>query len=215
MKPTRKNLLLAVGSVLVIAGSGLWIYYREFKAPKYNVPLHQRVGEVLAEETAKAVGPKGHLMLITIPTSEEPELATQLDAFHQRLKKLGNYELKDHELDTKDQPKYGIGTGLSARRFVRAVKNHPEVDAIVSFVGAPHLKVDDFAELKRKPKFIAESRSPDYLPELFASNVLQVAVVSRFVFPAPGPTRPKNAQQWFDKRYQVIDAAAMKANPPE
>jgi hypothetical protein len=91
----------------------------------------------MAEQTAKVVGTKGRLVVITIPTGPEPELKTQLEAFYCKLKTLGQYELKEHELDIKDQPKYGLGAGLSGRRFVRTVKNNPKADAIVSFVGRP------------------------------------------------------------------------------
>src|SRR2546425_9508191 len=196
MSPRKKNVLLAVGSILVIVASASWIYYREFKAPKHNVALHRRIGQVMAEQTAKVVGPKGRLVLITIPTGPEPELRTQLEAYRRALKKLGEYEIKDHQLDTKDQPKYGLGAGLSGRRFVRTVKNNPKADAIVSFVGAPRLSDEDLAALTKVPKFIAESRSPDHLPKLFEKRLIQVAVVSRFVFPAPGPRKPKTPQQW-------------------
>ena len=48
-----------------------------------------------------------------------------LTSFRRALKKLGDYEIKEHELDTKDQAKYGLGAGLSGRRFVRTVKNNP------------------------------------------------------------------------------------------
>src|SRR5438093_8223991 len=98
MSPRKKNVLLATGSILVIAASASWIYYRQFKAPKHNVALHQRIGEVMAEQTAKVIGPKGRLVLITIPTASEPELRTQLNAFRRALKTLGEYEIKAHEL---------------------------------------------------------------------------------------------------------------------
>src|SRR5580765_5968696 len=101
MSPQRKNVLVAVVALLIIAGSSLWIYYREFKAPKHDVGLQRRVGEVMAEQTAKTVGSKGSLVIITIPTGPEPELQTQLEAFRRTLKKLGNYQIKEHELDTK------------------------------------------------------------------------------------------------------------------
>src|SRR5882724_10225758 len=112
MSPRAKNTLLAVASVLVIAASTAWIYYQEFKAPKHNVALHERVGQVMAEQTAKLLGPKGRLVLVTIPTGSEPELRTQLEAFRRALKGLGSYDLKEHELDTKDQAKYSLGAGL-------------------------------------------------------------------------------------------------------
>src|SRR5215475_13707883 len=115
MSPKTKSTLLAIGSLLTIIGAGLWIYFRDIKAPTHNVRLHQRIGEIMAEQTAKVVGTKGRLVIITIPTAPEPELRTQLEAFYRRLKALGQYEIKEHELDTKDQPKYGLGAGLSGR----------------------------------------------------------------------------------------------------
>jgi len=213
MSPKAKNALLASVALLVIATSATWIYYSQFKAPKHNVRLHQRVGEVLAEQTAKAVGRKGRLVLITISTSGEPELATQLEAFRRKLKRLGDYDIKLHELDTKDQPKYGVGAGLSGRRFVRTVKNNPKADAIVSFIGAPKLSDEELAELAKAPKFIAETRKPDYLPKLFEKHLIQVAVAARFIFPAPGPEKPRTPQEWFDKRYQIVAADSVGSIP--
>ena len=213
MPPNRKNILLALGSVLVIASSATWIYYREFKAPKHNVRLHQRIGEVMAEQTARVLGPKGKVLLLIIPTGSAPELETQLQAFHRTLAKLGNYDLKEHEFDTRDQAKYGVGSGLSGRRFLRAIKNNSTADALVSFVGAPQLSDEELAQLTRMPKFIAETRSVENLPKLFEKQIIQVAVVSRFVFPAPGPQKPRTPQELFDKRYQVIAADSVATIP--
>jgi len=213
MSPNRKRALTAVVSVLAIAGSALWIFWSQFKAPKYNVGLHQRVGEVMAEQTAKLAGPKGRVVLITIPTAGELELKTQLEAFRKSLKKLGDYDLKEYEMDTKDQPKYGVGTGLSGRRFVRTVNKNEKADVFVSFVGAPEFKDEEIAELKKLPIFIAESRSPDHLPKLFQKKLIQVAVVSRYLFPAPGPRNPKTPQEWFDKRYQIVAAKTVSTIP--
>jgi hypothetical protein len=209
-----KNTLLIIGSLLAIAASAAWIYYQRVRAPKHNIALHQRVGEVMAEETAKLLGHSGRLLVITLPAGAEPELQTQLNAFRGTLKKSGDFHIKEHELDIKDQPKYGVGTGLSGRRFVRIVKNHPDIDVLVSFVGAPKLSDDEIADLKKPLKFIAESRSTEHLPKLFEKQLIQVAIVSRFIFPAPGPLKPKTPQEWFDKRYQIVSAAALKSMPP-
>ena len=209
----RKNALIAAVCVLAIAGSAALIYYREFRAPKYNVELHQRVGEIMAEQTAKVVGHAGRVVVLTIPTRGQPELQTQLEAFRRTLKKLGNYDLKERELDPKDQPKYGVGAGLSGRRYVRAAKKEEKADLLVSFIGAPNLTDEEAAELAKAPKFIAESRSPDHLPKLFEKRLIEVAVVSRFVFPAPGPRNPKTPQQLFDRRYQIVAADAVGTIP--
>jgi hypothetical protein len=206
MSSSVKNALLAGGSILVIIASSLWIYFHEFKAAKHSVALHERVGQVLAEQTTNLIGKKGYVAIITIDSKEWPELKTQIQAFRASLKKLGEYEVKDYELDTKDQPKYGVGSGLSGRRYVRTVKKCEKADVFVSFIGAPKLTKEDLAELVKKPRFIAESRSGDNLPALFENKLIDVAVVSRFEFPAPGPEKPKTPQELFTKRYQILTA---------
>jgi hypothetical protein len=213
MSSKAKNVLLATSSILVIIASSLWIYFHEFRKAKHSVALHERVGQVLAEQAANLIGKKGYVAIITIDSKEWPELKTQMQAFRASLKKLGDYEVKDYELDTKDQPKYGVGSGLSGRRYVRTVKKSEKADIFVSFIGAPKLTKEDLTELTRKPKFIAESRSGDNLPALFENKLIDVAVVSRFEFPAPGPEKPKTPQELFTKRYQILTAQTANSVP--
>ena len=213
MTANRKSLLTAVAALLVIAGAATWIYWYEFESPQHDVELHRRVGEVMAEQTARVVGKEGKIVLITIPTGGEPELRTQLAAFQAKLKTLGNYYIRDYEMDTKDQDKYGVGTGLSGRRYVRTANKNLDATAIVSFVGAPSLKEEDIAELKQLPKLIAQARAVDNLPKLFRRQLIAVAVASRFYFPAPGPISPRTAQERFDKRYQIVVASTVASIP--
>ena len=207
MTSSSKTILTILGCVLAIAGSAAWIYWREFKAPQHDVELHRRVGEIMAEQTAKVAGPQGKIVVMTIPTGGLPELKTQLEAFRRALKRLGNYELREYEMDTKDQDKYGVGTGLSGRRYVRTANKNLDAAALVSFIGAPNLKDEDIAELQKVPRFVAEARAVDNLPKLFKKDLISVAVASRFAFPAPGPVQAKTPQERFDKRYQVVVAA--------
>jgi hypothetical protein len=213
MSPTVKKTLICLAAVLVIIASAAWIYWREFKAPKHDVELHTRVGEVMAEQTAMIAGRTGKIVLITIPTSGEPELKTQLDAFRARLKALGDFQLREYEMDTKDQDKYGVGMGLSGRRYVRTSNKNLDAAAVVSFIGAPHMKDEDISELQKVPKLIAEARSVDHLPKLFKRELISVVVASRFAFPAPGPIQPRSAQERFDKRYQIVVASNVTAIP--
>src|SRR5205823_13315081 len=83
-------------------------------------------------------------------------------------------------------------------------------DAIVSFVGVPNLTDGDFTELKKPiPKFIAETRSPEKCIKPFQKGVLQVAIISRFVFPAPGPKNPHTPREWFDQYFQIVTSASL------
>lgn len=215
MTPQWKHRLLVGMCFAVILASCLWIYFTQIRAAKYNVGLHQRIGEVMAEQTAAVVGKRGRVVCMFIPFREWPEMRTELEAFRATLKKLGEYELKDYELDPKDQPKYGVGSGLSGRRYVRTVKKNQQADAFVSFVGAPKLSDDEIRELTngRKPKLVALSRSTDNLPALFHTQLINVAVVSRYQFPSPGPDNPRTPQEWFTKRFQVVTPESLKALP--
>ena len=204
--PDTKNTLTAIAAVGVIAAACGWIYFGQADAAKHNIVLHQRVGEVLAEQTAQLIGNKGRVVTIAIETKEWPELKTQIEAFNNKLATLGKFEVRDYQMDTKDQPKYGVGTGLSGRRYIRTVKKNESADVFVSFIGAPKLDEAERTELEtgRKPKLIAEARGTDYLPKLFKHELVQVAVVSRYQYPSPAPEKPKSPDEWFVSRYQIV-----------
>jgi hypothetical protein len=208
-----KNRLIAAGAILAIVASCVWIYFTQFKATQYNVGLHRHIGQVLAEQASKALGSKGQIVSIAIDSKEWPELKIQLDAFKAGLKKLGQYEIREYELDTKDQPKYGLGSGLSGRRYVRTVKKNEKADLFVSFVGAPKLSPEEVAELSKKPKLVVESRSGENLYGLFEDKLVVAAVVSRFQFPAPAPEKPHTPHEWFVKRYQILTPEDVKILP--
>jgi hypothetical protein len=126
----------------------------------FQSPLHEGVGMVLAEETAKLLDHKGQIVLITIRSREFPELRVQLASFEKTLKSSGAIRIQQiEEVEPKD-PKYGIGLGLSATRLLKIVAKHPNADAIVPLIGVPNFtpaELDDFS--KTHPKFIAEVRS--------------------------------------------------------
>ena len=209
-----KKVALAAGSILAIAASSLWIYFHHFAAPKINVPLHQAVGRVMAEETAKLVDNRGKIVVIAIETAHDAELKVQLEEFEKTLKKFSGITVaKTYMLETENRAKYGTGSGLSARRFIRIVNKNTTAAALVSFVGTPELKDDEVGQLQARPKFIAESRSVGKLGNLFSKRLLQVAIVSRFQFPAPVEGKPGTLRQWFDKRFQVVTAEMVDALP--
>src|SRR5262245_61600931 len=108
MKVESKRGLAVAICLGVILASCAWIYFTQVREEKYNVELHQHIGEVLAEHAAGALGKQGRLVTIAIDTKEWPELKTQLEAFRAKMKKLGDFEIRDYELDTKDQAKYGL-----------------------------------------------------------------------------------------------------------
>jgi hypothetical protein len=204
---STKQIVATVVSLGVILASSGWIYFTQFASPKINLPLHKAIGEVMAEETSRLLGHKGSVIVLAIDPVAAPELQGQLDAFKQTLRRRAGITIKETEfLDTRNNPKFGAGRGLSGRRFLDVIKKHSTADAIVSFVGAPNLSESDFAELgnTRLPRFIAESGSAAKLRKLFDRKVLNVAIVARYQFPAPAQGTPKTPTEWFQKRFQIV-----------
>lgn len=203
----NRQLLLLVGAVVAIVVSGWWIYHWESEPADVNLPLHESVGNVLAEETFREVGHLGKIVIVTMETKGAPELKVQMKAFQKNLKLLGGCTITDKVvLDPGENPKFRPGSGLSAKRFLKIARKHKGVDAIVSFVGAPEVTPEDLKQLRSVPKFIAEARSPEKLVGLLEQKVLVAAVVPRFDFPAPGPRVPQTTRQWFDHYFQVVRA---------
>ena len=209
-----KQLVILGSLALTIVASAAWIYFTEFAAPSVNDAIHQGVGKVMADETAKLLGKKGQIVILCMDTSKAPELKPQIETFLKRLKATTEIKVKERvTLDTEGRDNYGAGAGLSARRFLRLAKKYAGADALVSFVGAPRMSDEEITQLEGKPKFIAECRSAEKLKKLFDKNVLQVAIVSRFEFPAPGKHNPKTPSQWFEKRFQVVTEKNSKDLP--
>jgi hypothetical protein len=204
-KNARKQKLIASAAILAILVSAFFIYQTQFAGHSQNQKLHQAVGQVMAEETSRLVGPSGKIILVTTDNRVAPDLKVQIEAFRKQLAHLGAISIKDTlVLDPGDNPKYRPGAGLSAKHFLKIVRKHADANAIVSFVGSPELTDQEIAQMKTVPKFIAETHSPEKLTKLLEKKVLLCAIVPRFEFPAPGPRKPETSRQWFDRYFQVI-----------
>lgn len=201
----RRDPLIATAAVALIAAACFFIYRSLSEPSDLNVPLHQSIGIVLADETFREVGHHGKIVLVSMDASRAPELKVQMSAFLKHLKVLGGATILDKViLDPGDNPKYRPGSGLSTKRFLKIARKHKGADAIVSFVGAPDMNEEELKQLKGSPKFIAETHSPECLQVLLQTKVLLAAVVPRYEFPAPGPRQPQTMRQWFDHYFQVV-----------
>jgi len=213
MSPEAKRRVTVTLSLVTIVAACAWIYLTQTGEARHNKALHRRIGEVLAEQTAQLAGNKGKIVTLAINTKDWPELKTQIGAFKATLQKLGTFELREYEMDTKDQPKYGVGSGLSGRRYVRTVNKNTNATVFVSFIGAPRLSKEEIGELMINPRLVAEARNVENVPKLFQQQMIDVAVVSRFEYPAPAPKKPRTADEWFTKRYQIVTAKTVGAVP--
>ena len=203
-----KRGLTIAGLLAVIICCWLWIYFTQFATPAFNQPLHQAVGQVMAEETVKLLDQKGKIIVLAVNPREFPELKAQLTSFTAVLKKAPAVTIKEQCLLKADDPKYGVGRGLSAKRLIQVMSKYRDADAVVSFIGTPNLTDQDLTQLAQAhPKFIAEVRSTERTLKLLDSGVLQLVVVPRFAFPPPGPKHPHSPREWFNRYFQVLTPA--------
>ena len=206
-----KQLLLAILCLAVIATCVVWTWRTQFAAPKFNVALHVGLGQVMAEETARATHGTGKVVVVTLDPGAFPELKVQMQQFKKVLVGHPGISLKEYQLDTEERPKFHYGAGLSSRRYVRMVNKNLAAAAFVSFVGAPDLTEKDVAELKASPKLIAECRSSDKLEPLFARKAIHTAVVGRFQYPTPIKGTPRTPREWVEQRFQIVNAETAAA----
>jgi hypothetical protein len=205
-----------VVSLLAIAAAGGVLCFRYFKPPPEIEPQpHLAIGEALATQTAKAVGPGGRITLIApdLVAFKHAGAEVQLQAFHQALR----------------QAKLTVGATnwiklnpLYLRRvppgdFAELLRKQSDADVIVSLLGPPLLTAEQKARIgERRPRVVAVC-SGDLplhfnLNSLFADNLLHAAIISRR---APGPApQTDNLSQWFDHFFQWITAQNL-ADLPE
>jgi hypothetical protein len=191
---------------LAIAGIILFVVVPWMNRPSSagSAPLNA-LGQITAEETMKLLNNSGRIVVIgpdPVAYVVSPALKDRLTAFEQVLKKSAI------TLEATEIPPMDEASGqcvISPSLYSSFVGKYPDIDAIVSFVGAPLLTAKDLRSLPKKmPKFLALSLTDTPLKPLFRAGVIQVAIVNRLE-PAPvSSSTPKSAREFFDQSYQVI-----------
>jgi hypothetical protein len=204
-----------VVSLLAIATAGGILCFRYFQPPPGIEPQpHLAIGEALAAQAAKAVGPGGHITLIApdIVAFEHPGAEIQLKAFHQALRQAklsvtATNWIKLNPLYLRRAP---------PGDFADLLRKQSDGDVIVSLLAPPLLTTEQKARIgEKRPRVIAVC-SGDYplhfsLNSLFAENLLHAAIISRR---APGPApQSDNPSQWFDHFFQWITAQNLSDLP--
>jgi hypothetical protein len=199
----KRQMILLIASSLVIAGSIAAIYQTQYASPRNErLRPHVAVGEALAAEVARLVGNQGQIVIVSEDIAQSRELRAEVEAFRSSLQKLGSITIAATE--TCRIPARSSYRSVPSGDLMDLFRRYPRVNAIVSFAGAPALDQTQVASLdKKRPAFAAVCRVRIGLDRLFAQEVIHVAVVPRFVYPAP-VTELKTNREWFDKFYQVV-----------
>jgi hypothetical protein len=205
-----------VVSLLAIAAAGGILCFRYFKPPPRIEPQpHLAIGEALAAQVAKAVGPGGRITLISpdVVAFRHPGAEVQLKAFHQALRqaKLGVTATNWVKINPLNLRRVPPGD------FADLLRKQSDGDVIVSLLAPPLLTAEQKARIGGKHPRVVAVCSGDYplhfsLNSLFADNLLHAAIISRR---APGPApQSDNLSQSFNHFFQWITAQNL-ADLPE
>jgi hypothetical protein len=209
-----KSKLLMVVLVVVITGGGLSIYrsLRGRHGATGEIATPDRV-TVVAEETGRVLRHKGQVVLLTRDPKDAPIAQEEQDKFKNALAAAGAIGLAG--VETIALAEAETVCGIPARFYGQLLQEYPEVDAVVSFVGAPELTATDIDRLPRRlPRMIVLSPCGIDPAELLKSGVLDVIILPRAVGPPPEGRKFETPREKFEYYYQVIRAETVGSSPP-
>ncbi len=212
----RNNKVTSVVASLTTLGALSFLYVSlRGLPPRLDPRPHQALGQTVAVEALKLLGPGGRILLITRDTAtfRNPAIDAQMKSLHRTLNRAGARVAVTNLLKLDPLRLVSVPAG----DFFQILKKASEADVVVSFLGPPALSREQIAKLEEhRPKVIAVCTgsipSQVDLRRIFEDKLLQVAVVSRKVVTAGAPAAD-NAQAWFDHLYALMTPATLSELP--
>lgn len=212
------NNVLKMVAVLALAGAAGWLFYRQSdSSPKFDLSPYRALGVGTAEETAKLLGSKGSVLLISRDTSDVSDhaLEGQLKSFQETIKKIPAMSIAATEkFKLSPMERMATGGAVPREQFLKALQSHPNIGAVVLFCAFPQLSAPDYAALKQSgvKVVVASACVPGYR-KLVESQVIHLAIVPQFEPPAATANPPTTMRGWFEQEFLVVSAANAAALP--
>jgi ABC-type sugar transport system substrate-binding protein len=176
--------------------------HRTPKNVRLGLAVDEIIGETAAEQTAKLLGGHGKIILIITEAPNSLALDTQLASFQSSLASgVTLLEVKKIP-DVRNEDR---SVSITGSQLLDLLKQHPDADALVSFVGGP--KVEDLEQLpEKRPKWVVVMTGegdPQSIVPLVTKGIVQVAIIPNSA-PAPTEILPKNGREYFAQHFVVI-----------
>lgn len=194
-----------IGAVLVIVLAMTWIQKTLNPKPADEVVMPPAgVGQVLAEQAARAVNDKGRVGLVYMESSSV-ESQAQMDTFQRTLATHKHIKLVATKTFKPMETQMGK---ITFQQFAEIVSEYSNANAIMCCVGVGAL-TDAQLEVLRKssPKLVVMNWNRGAVERGMRAGVVQAAVESRMLTSLP-TDHTKTALQWFDRYYNLITPQA-------
>ena len=100
------------------------------------------------------------------------------------------------------------GGGVPGDQFLDIMRRHPNIGAVVLFVGFPQLADHDFEALKKSnTKFVVVSGCLPGYKKLLQTQTIHLAIVPRFDDRSELTGKPRTLREWFDQEFIVVTPA--------
>ena len=210
----RKKVTLIAVSVIIVSLFSLFFTMYE-GAPKINHAPFIGLGEVLADETAKAIDNHGTVIpvLANYHTTGSTPLTDEWKTFAKEIKKHSGVTLANPVIVKLDET---TGEPALARAdFDNLVEKNSAAGAVVFFVGLPLWDPANPLTLPsgKAPKIIAVHNTPLPFKKYFTGSVATLLITSRQSPDEKAAGEPKTTRQWFDKYFQVFTAENYQSSP--
>ncbi len=189
------------GSLLFIVLAFMWLHRSMNVAPMDDETMPPYgIGQVLAEQAAKAMGDKGRVALVCMSMNSNGGRA-ELAGFQETLARHSHIKLANTNLFKSSDTAIGQ---LSFQQFAAVVKEDASVDVIVSLLGVSSFTDADIANLPPKcPALVVMDWNPHFVERGMKAGLIKAAVMSRRLTALPSD-HPQTPHQWFDRYYDLV-----------
>ncbi len=158
------------------------------------------IGQVLAEQAAKAIGDKGRVALVCMSMNSVGGRA-ELAGFQETLARHKRITLAVTNLFRSSETAIGH---LSFQQFAAVVNEDSNADVIVSFLGVTSFTDAQMATLPNPaPKLVVMGWNPGDVQRGMKAGLVKGAVAIRRLTAMPSD-HPKTPLQWFDRYYDLV-----------
>ncbi len=200
--------------VISISAYALWRNLTRHPHEDY-FPLFIALGQVSGEYARKLNTYRDQVVLVLPEASSARNTPRRikLEAFRAALLRDGGPNVTTMWHPPADDPTAGH---LTSAHLDTVMKSWPNVNTIVSFIGAPHFNPTQLRSWKPgSPNLIVIDSDPDLkqLQTLIASNIVQVAIIPRAIKEAKPLPPTATVKEWFDQHYDAMISPQF-TNPP-